>query len=103
MLRTVAERLHSGVRGGDAVIRYGGDEFVVATRTELPTGRLETLFRVPVATSAGEVAVRADVGSVACPPGGDLEALLHQADTLMYRRKRARQAEPERSEPQDGS
>ena len=102
VLRAVAERLRGGVRSGDAVIRYGGDEFVVATRTELPTERLEALFRVPVTTSAGEIAVRADVGSVACPPGSDLEALLHQADTLMYRHKRARQAEPGRGEPQNG-
>lgn len=92
VLRAVAERLRGSVRGGDAVIRYGGDEFVVATRTELPRERLEALFRVPVTTSAGEVAVRADVGSVACPPGSDLEALLHRADTLMYHRKRVRQA-----------
>ncbi len=102
VLRAVAERLRGGVRGDDAVIRYGGDEFVVATRTELPTERLEALFRTPVTTSAGEVTVHADVGSVAYPPGGDLEALLHQADTLMYRQKRARQAEPGLGGPQNG-
>lgn len=91
VLRAVAARLRGAVRAGDVVLRYGGDEFVVATRNAAGA-RLEALFGTPVGTSAGPLGVTADIGHVPYRPGDDLEGLLHLADTLMYGKKRARQA-----------
>lgn len=90
VLRAVAERLRNAVRSSDAVIRYGGDEFVVATRGVNPSDRLEQLFTQPVTTSAGSIKVQADIGNVPYNAGDDLEVLLRRADALMYERKNSR-------------
>ena len=95
VLRTVAERLRGSVRSSDVVMRYGGDEFVVATKIDLPKTRLEGLFVRPVATTAGQLAVQADIGYVAYTSGDDLPGLLHRADALMYSRKRSRRTPAE--------
>ncbi len=91
VLREVAERLRGSVRTADIVMRYGGDEFVVATKKDLFPTRLEELFAEPAETTAGRIGVWADIGRVLCEPGDDLEQLLHRADELMYNRKRSRQ------------
>jgi diguanylate cyclase (GGDEF)-like protein len=90
VLRAVAERLRNAVRSSDAVIRYGGDEFVVATKGANPSERLEQLFIQPVTTSAGPIRVQADIGNVPYNTGDDLEVLLRRADALMYERKNSR-------------
>jgi diguanylate cyclase (GGDEF)-like protein len=90
VLRAVAERLRNAVRSSDAVIRYGGDEFVVATRGVNPSERLEQLFTQSVTTSAGPIKVQADIGNVPYNTGDDLEVLLRRADALMYERKNSR-------------
>lgn len=90
VLGAVAERLHRSVRTEDVVMRYGGDEFIVATKAERPGGRLEHLFSSPVKTSVGLIRVQVDVGHVPHAPGDDLEGLLQLADALMYDRKRSR-------------
>ena len=88
VLWAVAERLRNEVRASDVVMRYGGDEFIVATKMILLPQRLEALFTTPVMTTAGQVQVWADVGCVQST-GRDLEALLRYADALMYSRKRS--------------
>jgi diguanylate cyclase (GGDEF)-like protein len=92
VLRAVAERLRNAVRSSDAVIRYGGDEFVVATRGVNPSERLEQLFTQSVTTSAGSIKVQVDIGNVPYNTGDDLEVLLRRADALMYERKNSRRA-----------
>ena len=89
VLQVVAERLCGSVRTSDVVMRYGGDEFIVATKADLPKGRLEDLFAAPIVASVGPVQVWVDIGRVQHTPGGNLGALLHRADALMYRRKRS--------------
>ena len=89
VLRTVAERLRGSVRSSDVVMRYGGDEFIVATKTNVPRERLEELFAAPIIATVGPVRVWADIGSVQYEIGGDLEELLRRADALMYSRKRS--------------
>ena len=88
VLGAVARRLRDSVRRSDIVLRYGGDEFIVATKLDLPVERLEALFTEPVQTTAGLVRVWADVGCVRYEQG-DLETVLRRADALMYRRKRS--------------
>ncbi len=94
VLWAVAERLRASVRAPDIVMRYGGDEFVVATKAAMPGVRLAKLFAVPVKTSAGPIPVQVDIGDVPYSPGDALPELLRRADLLMYERKRSRRAAP---------
>lgn len=98
LLRTVAARLLSAVRGGDTVARYGGDEFTIVS-TELSSDaeatqlalRLRTAVSLPVPMPGGDqVSVATSIGialatGVAWRPTEVVEA----ADSAMYSAKRS--------------
>ena len=98
----VAQRLRTGLREEDVVGRHGGDEFVVITglaHDPASSDAAATALRERIETLIqGEYVLGpvhfhypgASVGVVACPPGGDRDALLAQADAAMYARKRER-------------
>jgi diguanylate cyclase (GGDEF)-like protein len=98
VLRVVAERLQTNVRGGDVVARLGGDEFVVILES-VPSEadvvtlghRLVTEVSAPIMTGQGhQVQVGASVG-VAISQDGLVEPdkVLHEADSASYRAKTA--------------
>ena len=92
VLAWVVKLCKSNLRGSDLVIRYGGDEFVLALtgKTEPIIARLENLLTEGVETSAGRLSIQANLGVVVFPEDGrDLEQLLQQADEQMYRHKGA--------------
>jgi two-component system, cell cycle response regulator len=97
-LRAVAGALVDGCRSGDAVYRYGGEEFVVV----LPEQSLETAtdaaerMRADVAALAiahpalgsdRVVTVSAGVAALERSDGGDSELVLKRADDALYRAK----------------
>ena len=88
VLRAVAKRMAGAVREKDVVMRYGGDEFIVASPLPALRPRLEATLLDPVRTSAGVMVVRADIGTIDWCQGMSLETLLSRADASMYRRKR---------------
>lgn len=98
LLVTVARRLESCVRAGDAVVaRMGGDEFtLLAEHIQCPEDAerlaqrvLETMAR-PVRIVGREVVVSSSIGIViGQAPCGKPEDLLHKADTAMYQAKSA--------------
>jgi diguanylate cyclase (GGDEF)-like protein len=95
LLRAVADRLRSIVRGSDVVGRFGGDEFVVL---QYPLGELdesaalaeqivEVLGR-PFQINGHQIVVGASVGIAVAPRDGDsADLLLKNADMALYRVK----------------
>jgi diguanylate cyclase (GGDEF)-like protein len=90
VLKGVADRLKVVVRREDLLLRYGGDEFVVASAAPDLLERLLETFDRPFQTSAGLVDVQGDVGCVQPDRGESLETLLVKSDAAMYRMKYTR-------------
>jgi diguanylate cyclase (GGDEF)-like protein/PAS domain S-box-containing protein len=99
LLRQLAQRLQSAVRGRDFVARFGGDEFVVvadadAEGTRRLAERIESLVAEPFLLESGPAQVFASVGVAAATVGHTAESLLAEADAEMYAVKRARRGNP---------
>lgn len=95
LLRLVAEELATHVHANDTLSRFGGDEFVILM-TAAPTmvdmerqaERLLGAFHQPFFLGEREFYLTASIGiSVFPQDGGDLDALLRNADIAMYQAK----------------
>lgn len=99
VLQEVAVRLQSAVRGGDAVGRYGGDEFVAICEGVDPhaageiADRIRDVIRAPFGDVPERFPITASVGVALCNPSENVtptpETLLDSADAAMYRAKKA--------------
>ena len=99
LLRIVAERLLSTVRGSDIVARFGGDEFVVVVRGLLNQKSVVAVveqilhtFEKQVSLFGGALVVSTSIGVAITRPGETRRAddLLRDADGAMYKAKKAR-------------
>jgi diguanylate cyclase (GGDEF)-like protein len=95
LLKAVAGRLRRSVRAVDCVARLGGDEFIIIL-TDLPTGQtaMKVAQKIVNETSrsyvvAGhEMYTTASIGIGMYPTDGhDVETLVRNADTAMYKAK----------------
>lgn len=93
VLVEVAKLLAASVREMDAVIRYGGDEFLVvmpeADETAVERARRRIEARMSERGFPHGVVVRASLGTATWHPdeGRSLDEVLDEADRWMYRRK----------------
>jgi diguanylate cyclase (GGDEF)-like protein/PAS domain S-box-containing protein len=95
VLRAIARRIDAVVRPGDTVVRLGGDEFVVlctglADEADVTTvvERLQAKLDEPFDLGGAlELTVTASIGVVLGDDAVDVERLLQDADTAMYRAK----------------
>jgi diguanylate cyclase (GGDEF)-like protein/PAS domain S-box-containing protein len=96
LLVQIGRRLDQALRPDDTVARLSGDEFVVVCPDvtdsqvclELPNRLLETLAR-PIALDHATISVTASIGVVEAGDEADPADVLLQADSAMYRAKRA--------------
>jgi diguanylate cyclase (GGDEF)-like protein len=95
VLVEVATRLRRCARENDVVARLGGDEFaVIAVALDSPNdaatiaGRIVKLMTEPMEIDGHQINIGASVGIALAPTdGGDVETLLRNADTALYRAK----------------
>ncbi|SFC59576.1 PAS domain S-box-containing protein/diguanylate cyclase (GGDEF) domain-containing protein [Nocardioides terrae] len=98
VLTEVARRLAASLRPGDAVGRFGGDEFVVVCRDVASGGdaaivrRVEEALAGSVTFEGGRWEAAASIGVARFTPGDDLRHVLRRADLAMLQVKRERRA-----------
>ncbi|MCX7922704.1 MAG: EAL domain-containing protein [Clostridia bacterium] len=95
MLKSVVDKIKTCINEGDILARLGGDEFIIlqphientADVARLATKVLET-FQQPLSLEGREFYITASVGVTVFPNDGeDVQTLLKNADTAMYRAK----------------
>ncbi|MCP5418965.1 MAG: GGDEF domain-containing protein [Gammaproteobacteria bacterium] len=94
VLRRVAELMRQSFRASDIVARMGGDEFAVVLpeTAAADAGKALEHFRshLPDLPELAMCSITASIGAVSYPVVPiDLEAVIHAADTVMYRVKNA--------------
>jgi diguanylate cyclase (GGDEF)-like protein/PAS domain S-box-containing protein len=97
LLAAVAHRLQAGLRAGDTLGRWGGDEFVALVEGIQQSGALRAVAERLLATGARpyaigdlEFSMTVSIGVSLYPQhGGDSQALLAAADAAMYQAKAA--------------
>lgn len=95
LLQQVAQRISGCLRGSDTVGRLGGDEFAVLVSdvgreydVSVVARRLVDVLAQPVLLEGQELFVSASIGITFYPDDcDDLEMLIRNADTAMYRAK----------------
>jgi diguanylate cyclase (GGDEF)-like protein len=96
VLKAVAARLAESLRAGDAVVRYGGEEFLLV----LPKATLEQAVRVaeraraslaatPISAGADRVPITASFGVAERRRSESRETIIARADEALYRAKAA--------------
>jgi diguanylate cyclase (GGDEF)-like protein len=101
VLVEVARRLQHVARGGDFVLRWGGEEFLLLLRDversaapALLLRLLQELAQSAVETGSARIGLTASIGAIAFPPepgtpsATTLEQAIARADAALYRAKR---------------
>lgn len=95
MLKAVARRFEAGLREGDWVARWGGEEFLFVLHGSSAQDATATLERLasltrstPVQTAVGPIALSFSAGVAAFGPNdGDILPMLEEIDMALYRAK----------------
>jgi diguanylate cyclase (GGDEF)-like protein/PAS domain S-box-containing protein len=94
VLANVAATLHGGIRGGDLVARWGGEEFAVLVEASDAATLRETAERLRALVAESEVrqagtdrTVFVSVGGALAGPNDTAESLFRRADAALYAAK----------------
>ena len=111
LLKTIAERIHLGVRHTETSARLGGDEFVLLVENLKDEKKAEDVMQ-RIASQVGQPTLvcgetfipAASIGMALAPRDGNTaEALLRTADTAMYLQKHLRQQDDRAEAPSQRS
>jgi diguanylate cyclase (GGDEF)-like protein len=96
VLAEIAGILKASIRGSDAVVRYGGDEFLILLTDTTPDGAENVTARITQRTREWNEARHLDdfdlnlsIGTAEWRDGDSLDEVLDRADRLMYQEKYA--------------
>jgi diguanylate cyclase (GGDEF)-like protein len=99
VLTTVAERIRAGLRAGDTLARYGGDEFLLLCSEAAQeaavarlTGHVRQALATPLRLAGEEVMIGASIGAVISTGEYGADELISEADQAMYRAKQRHRA-----------
>lgn len=95
VLKAISKAVQSFIRKGDYLSRYGGEEFVVVLPETKKSyaidiaNRLKTTIEsLKIATSDNHtIRVTASYGIAALQPGSDIDSLMSEADSMLYKAK----------------
>ena len=97
LLVEVGRRLSSGLRAGDTLARYGGDEFLLLCEDAGQTNAVERLrnhvraaLDMPFRLAGEELTIAASIGAVTSDGLADADELVRRADEAMYQEKHGR-------------
>lgn len=90
LLRQVADVLRAHTRPHDAIVRYGGDEFVCAFMGLRLTDVADRLAEANLALSAASERGTMTVGLAELESDESLDSLIRRADNALYHQKRQR-------------
>ena len=108
-LRIVSWRLRNQLRHGDALGRYGGDEFLVLLPGHDAESALRIAERMRVSVSCralsmadASIATSLSIGVAQLMPGESMSSLFERADTALYASKAAGRDRATAASPPDG-
>ncbi len=94
VLQKVVALIRNNIRAGDILARYGGEEFIaVLPETDKPmaielANRLRSIIaETPVKTESHDIRVTASFGVASFTPATDMNKLIADADTMLYKAK----------------
>ena len=96
VLKRVARLLSNSLRAGDAVVRYGGEEFLVilaevgiSIAAKVGERARQNVADHPIKVNGQEIPVTISVGVAERRDDEDRDALISRADTALYKAKQA--------------
>ncbi len=94
VLKEIAALVKDNIRTGDMLTRYGGEEFIAVLPDTNKQEAIELADRIrrkigqkKIKTLKDSLSVTASFGVAALSPDTDMSALIHDADTMMYKAK----------------
>ena len=94
VLKEVAARITSSVRGYDLVARYGGEEFIVfaseidrQSATRLAQRMKNNIAQTPIQVGEIQITITASIGVAQAAPANTLEQSISFADRALYKAK----------------